>query len=375
MPPDCVPVQGVSPMNAYKSGWTQYARSVMGEGVPKYARLSRSLTQWVDGFEPTLLYGFLGSLEQMGLIQLLANWKRIPMVVHMMDDWPSVLYSRGLLAPVVAPLVQRKLKAVFGQATVRMAICDEMCEEYRRRYGYDFLSFQNALDVDRWIPFRRRQWKASSPFIVRYVGSIVPDGQRRSLQDICQAVEELASSGEQIEMWVHTSPGDSGYLREAGFPSSSVHLERPPGQEQIARLLAEADLLVLPYNFDQRSARYIKLSLPTKAPAYMISATPILVYAPGDVATAKYAMREGWGHVVSTQGIHVLRDELCRLMKDDPMRQRLGECVYFLACERHNASTIRPAFWKALTDSTQGSVQTRSAWEACSIAPVEDIHE
>jgi glycosyltransferase involved in cell wall biosynthesis len=223
-------------------------------------------------------------------------------------------------------------------------------------HGYDFLSFQNALDVDWWMPFRRRQWKAGSPFVVRYVGSIVPDGQRRSLQDICQAVEELASCGEQIEMWVHTSPGDSRYLREAGFPSRSVHLERPPRQEHIARLLAEADLLVLPYNFDQRSARYIKLSLPTKAPAYMISASPILVYAPSDVATAKYAMREGWGHVVSTQSISVLRDEFRRLMKDDMARQRLGERAYSLACERHNAATVRPAFWKALTDAAQASV-------------------
>lgn len=374
-PADCASVQGASLINPHTSGWTQYARSVMGEGVPKYAQLSRSLTQWVDAFEPTLLYGFLGSLEQMGLIQLLANWKRIPMVVHMMDDWPSVLYSRGLLAPVVGPLVRRKLEVVFGQATQRMAICDDMCEEYRRRYDYDFLSFQNALDVDRWMPFRRRQWKAGSPFVVRYVGSIVPDGQRRSLQDICQAVEQLASCGEQIEMWVHTSPGDSGYLREAGFPSRSVHLERPPGQEDIARLLAEADLLVLPYNFDQRSVRYIKLSLPTKAPAYMISATPILVYAPSDVATAKYAMREGWGHVVSTQDISVLQDELRWLMKDDVVRQRLGERAHSLACERHNAATIRPAFWKALTDATQGLAQTGRAREVCSIVTTEDTHE
>jgi hypothetical protein len=37
----------------------------------------------------------------------------------------------------------------------------------------------------------------------------------------------------------------------------------------------------------------------------------------------------------------------------------LGERAHLMACERHNAATIRPAFWKALTDATQGSAQTR----------------
>jgi glycosyltransferase involved in cell wall biosynthesis len=234
-----------------------------------------------------------------------------------------------------------------------MAICDEMCKVYRCRYGCEFLSFQNALDVARWIPFRRKQWKANVPFIVRYVGSIVANAQQESLLDVCRAVQELASAGEKIEMWVHTPQPDAGYLRAAGFPSGPIRLNGPPAHEHIAELLSKSDLLVLPYNFDKRSVRYIKLSLPTKAPAYMISAAPVLVYAPSDVATAKYAAHEGWGSVVSVQGVRHLREEIYRLMTDEKARQQYGERAHQLACERHNAASIRPAFWNCLMEAAR----------------------
>lgn len=76
-------------------------------------------------------------------------------------------------------MLRRELKATLREATARFAICEQMCEEYRRRYGYSFLPFQNALDIERWLPDSRADWKAGIPFVLRYVGSIVPDGQRK----------------------------------------------------------------------------------------------------------------------------------------------------------------------------------------------------
>jgi glycosyltransferase involved in cell wall biosynthesis len=287
----------------------------------------------------------------MGLISQLSKLKNIPMVVHMMDDWPAVTYRQGILGPLVRPFIRRQLDKVFRQAAVRMGICDEMCEAYGHRYGYEFLSFQNALDVERWTPYRRAQWKVNVPFIVRYVGSIIANAQQESLLDVCRAVQELALAGEHIEMWVHTPESDSRYLRAAGLPFTSVRLKGPPSDDHIAELLSMSDLLVLPYNFDERSIRYIKLSMPTKAPAYMISAVPVLVYAPKVVATAKYAANEGWGSVVSIQGVRHVREEIYRLMKDEEARRRYGERAHQLACERHNAASIRPAFWKRLMEA------------------------
>ncbi len=329
------------------------AKRVIGDSVPKRAYLTKALTAWIQEFQPTLLYGFLGSLEQVDLTRQLAKRWAIPLVVHMMDDWPAVLHTGGLLGPVVGPMLRHELKAALREATGRFAICEQMCEEYQQRYGYPFLPFQNALDIDRWLPDSRTDWKAGRPFVLRYVGSIVADGQRESLRDIARAVGRLSAGGLDVQLRIHSPAHESAYLHDLASPA--VRIEGPPDPNSIARLLAGTDLLVLPYNFDARSARYIRLSLPTKAPAYMISGTPILVYAPSNVATARYATREGWGHVVSTRGEEPVMSAIRTLVHDATLREQLGRRAREVAVARHDATVVKAAFWAALCEASRRS--------------------
>ncbi len=329
------------------------ARRFIGDSTPKRAHLTRDLTAWVNEFRPTLLYGFLGSLEQVDLTRQLARRWAIPLVVHMMDDWPAVLHTGGLLGPVIGPILRRELKATLHEAVARFAICEEMCEEYQQRYGHPFQPFQNALDVERWLPDSRINWKAGTPFILRYAGSIVPDGQRESLRDLARAIARLSAEAIDVQLWIHSPPQESAYLRD--LASHAVRIEGPPDPKSIAALLAGTDLLVLPYNFDARSARYIRLSLPTKAPAYMISGTPILVYAPGDVATARYATREGWGYVVDSRSEERLMLAVRTLMQNESLREQLGRRAQQVALARHDASVVRSVFWTALCEASRKS--------------------
>lgn len=347
---------GTPPPGPGGSGWLSSVKRALGEGAPKRARLTPALIEWIESFQPTLLYGFLGSMEQMTLMRLLAARFKLPMVIHMMDDWPAVLHTTGLLSPIMRPLIGRQLTSLLKLARVRLAICDEMCDEYRRRYGYPFRAFQNALDPGQWLPHARTAWQAGDPFVVRYVGSIVPDGQKESLKDIAMAVASLRNAGRKIHLRVHSPRADADYLRALHLSPEALTIEGPPDAARIQSLLATSDLLLLPYNFDARSARYIRLSLPTKAPAYMISATPILVYAPADVATAQYAAREEWGYVVHTNGEAAVSSALARLMDDPSLRERLGRRAQAVALARHDAGKVRREFWDTLAAaSTPGT--------------------
>jgi glycosyltransferase involved in cell wall biosynthesis len=336
-----------------RDGWLSRVKRVLGDGAPKRARLTPALIEWVETFRPALLYGFLGSLEQITLIRSLAARFRLPMVIHMMDDWPAVLHTSGLLSPIMGPLIRQELRNALKEARARLAICDEMGEEYQRRYGYEFRSFQNALDPAQWLPFARNEWQAGAPFIVRYVGSIVPAGQKESLKDIAKAVARLRKDGRKIQLRIHAPWTDADYLRDLDVPSDALSIEGPPDAELVPRLLASSDLLVLPYNFDARSARYIRLSLPTKAPAYMMSATPILVYAPADAATARYAAQQGWAYVVSLQGEEAVTAALKVLMGDTSLRERLGRRAQTVALARHDAEKVRAAFWDCLAAASR----------------------
>lgn len=342
-----------------RAAWLRLARQMLGDGIPRTARITQRLAHWLDEFRPEVLYTFLGSMAQIRLSSELARLLAIPVAIHMMDDWPAVLYRRGLLGPMFRRVVLKEFEAVLRRASLHFGICQDMCEEYEDRYGVPFLAFHNAIDMDQWLPHAKRDWKEGLPFIVRYVGSIVPDGQQEALRDICEAVASLNGSGVSVQMWVHSPKDQLSHLRDSRFPPDCLHLSGPPSSETIATLLSEADLLVLPFNFDARSAQYVRLSMPTKVPAYMVSGTPVLVYGPLEMATVRYAERDGWGDVVSTPGILALREALSRLMHDQAAREHLGRRAQMLAQQNHDAAKIRPAFQAALSKAAAGISTTR----------------
>jgi len=85
----------------------------------------------------------------------------------------------------------------------------------------------------------------------------------------------------------------------------------------------------------------------------MISGTPILVYAPGDVATARYATKEGWGHVVATRGEEPVMAGIRTLMQNAGLREQLGRRARAVAVARHDAAVVKAEFWKALCEASR----------------------
>lgn len=93
----------------------------------------------------------------------------------------------------------------------------------------------------------------------------------------------------------------------------------------------------------------------------MMSGTPILVYAPAGVATADYAAREGWGYVVSSSGESQLVAALRALMTDESLRRQLGCRAKVVAQTRHDAATVRTAFWETLRGAAKAMPVTSSS--------------
>jgi glycosyltransferase involved in cell wall biosynthesis len=328
------------------------SRLVVGDGMPRTFRLTPRLEKWLDEFSPDLIYSFLGSMAQIRLTSEVSRVRNIPIALHMMDDWPSVLYRRGIFGPVLRRIIQREFHGILKHAVLRMGISETMCAEYARRYGYAFQTFHNTLDVDDWLATSRRAWTAATVFRVFYVGSIVPDAQQKALRDICVAIRELRRSGVQIEFHIRSPRAQSAYLRSDSV-AEDVCFGDPPGNSEIGQVLAEADALVLPFDFDQHSAAYMALSMPTKVPAYMISGTPILVYGPSDLGIVDFAGRNHWAEVVSIRDSSHLQTALRRLVTEEAYRERLGRQAVTLARELYDSRRVRPAFHSALASAAK----------------------
>lgn len=338
--------QGAADRNSLK-------RRIVSDGFPRSVTISPALQRWIDAFAPDLVYGFLGSIAQIRLTRAIAERWRLPIAVHVMDDWPAGLYREGLLAPVLRRIMLSEFRQVLDRTALKLAISEPMAREYERRYGGTFRAFHNALQMDEWRQSARRQWTTARPAIVRYIGSILAEAQRDAIRDVAESIAQMRAAGRDVRLSIMSPDDQTAALRAWGYPADVLAISPAPQPDRVPALMAEADVNLLPFNFDADSARYLRFSMPTKIPAYMISGTPILVYGPPSLAAVQYAREAGWAHVVSEPGPGGVVTALARLLDDERYRRELGQRAQQRAEAAHEIGAVRGQFWSALAGAAR----------------------
>jgi glycosyltransferase involved in cell wall biosynthesis len=326
--------------------WYAALRVAGAEALMHGLHLLDSLLAWVEEFHPDVIYSQLASLGLIRLVDGLARKTGVPVALHFMDDWPTTLYREGLLAGHLRHRLDRELRALLERAALLMVISDDMARAFSNRYGREFVTFHNALDLEEWAAVRRVSWERGHPFQILYAGRIGFANQA-SLLDVARATEALASDGLDVRFTVltldmnHPAAVSMSGLAHVGVLPAIPHSEVP------ARL-ASADLLVLPLDFEERAQDFARFSMPTKTVEYMATGTPTLVYAPAENAVSRYAAAGGWGHVVGTRSGPDLTAALRLLVEDPVERERLARRSVELALAHHDAGPLREAFRAAL---------------------------
>jgi glycosyltransferase involved in cell wall biosynthesis len=310
--------------------------------------LSPALEQWIERFRPEVLYTILGSNGMMELVLAIQRRFGIALVVHMMDDWPNAVHRGGLLAPLARRRMERLLREALECASLRLGICDAMSEAYAARYRVPFETFHNAVDAARWGSPEKSENAIKD---VLYVGSIFAVAQLDALVDCCHAVARLAREGVPVRLTIHSPSMYAERYRDRLVVSDAVTLrDTITDDEAFFRRIAAADVLLLPVSFDARTVRY---SMPTKLPAYLFSATPILAYGPDAVAQVRYVRESGSAHVVSTPGVDAVAAGLRALLSDHKLRERVSARARRVALERHDLRMVRSRFQAALAGAAR----------------------
>lgn len=322
---------------------------VFGDGIPEQVCLTPELENWIQEFQPTVLYTILGSNAMMEMADRIRERFNLPLVVHIMDDWVSVIYRGGLLSFLQRKKKDKLVKKLIDKAAVRLAICDEMAAAYQIRYKQPFLSFQNTVDVSKWKEFEKDPRALGKPVRVAYIGSILPFAQLFSLIDCANAIQSLKAEGFLITLEIFSPVHLAEQYREMLVLGDAITLRDTIADDlEFFRKMQEVDILLLPVNFDKFTIEFIRYSMPTKVPAYLAVGTPVLVYGPSEVAQVSYAIREGWGLVVAEQNISKLKTALKQLAVDIGLRTNLAQRAREVARNKHDATTVRASFQKLL---------------------------
>lgn len=250
-------------------------------------KLSDDFCTWLDEFKPDVIYDQPSTRDGILFCLDVHSYLRKPLILHMMDDWPSTISDKGIFKRYWHRKIDQEFRRLLDRTSILMSISHEMGREYKTRYGKDFITFHNAIDLDFWNRNQRRSYELDKNPAILYAGRIGL-GIESSLELFVKAIEQINEENNMSVKFMLQTQDEPDWTADY----KSVTHNKFVSYSDLPRVFSEADFLLLPYDFTSESIKYIKYSMPTKAPEYMVSGTTIIIFAPEETAIVKYAKRD-----------------------------------------------------------------------------------
>ena len=318
-----------------------------------FADFSKILT-WCQAFSPQVIYTQPCEFPSFywWLPYRLSQSLKIPLVTHIMDDWPALIEKKYISSPIKSYLLRHELSKLLKISTENLSISDEMSREFKERYSVQFTKFHGSIELNEWLRINKQYENNNATFNITYVGKLHSKLQLQSVIDLAGVVSKLRDKGYNIFLNIYTP-----YIFDK---IARAHLSNLPGvlyggdveHVNFPSCLASADILILPVNFDKKSLQFVRLSMPNKVSAYMASGTPVLVYGPPETPPVSYADSCKWGYVVSNRNLEELENAVLKLMSSAELRKELGQRARNLALQDFDADKVRQKFRQLICDVT-----------------------
>ena len=250
--------------------------------------------------------------------------------------------THGLLSNYWHRKIDREFRSLLEITDMHLSISDAMSEEYLKRYGRSFRAFHNPIDPEHFNITLTSKISGDNRFRILYIGRI-GIANKKILVRFATFMSKYEPDGLSIEFVIYTKDIDNRYARKLA-KMHKVSVIEAVSHNEIPRLLKSYDLLLLPLDFAEAGLKFSKLSMPTKASEYMMSGTPMLVFAPEETAISRFCRRSECAHCVSTPDNRELAKAIDLLSKDKPYRERLSTNAMNLAEQLFDVRVVREEF-------------------------------
>jgi glycosyltransferase involved in cell wall biosynthesis len=303
--------------------------------------LTDDFLKWVKEYDPDVIYSQLSTLELIRLVTELHKQTKKQVAIHIWDDWPAIINRSGLLYLYWKKTIDKEFRNLINYSSILMSISESMSREYKVRYGKEFHPFHNPISLEEWLPHTKKDWSRKGKFCILYAGRI-GIGMEESIVEFAQCIHEL--SKEIPDLIFEIQSNDVSRIKNQVVFNNHVIWTKQIPYNQLPKKFSSADLLLMPVDFDERSLKFIKLSFQTKISEYMISGTPVIVYADKRTEVARYVNELGWGFLVSNRNSDNLKEAIKKLYGDQPLRRFLGSKAVMIACEKEDSIKVREEF-------------------------------
>ncbi len=299
--------------------------------------ISPQFLEWVKRFNPDYIYSQLSTLPLINLVYQISTDLQKEVVVHFMDDWPSSINRTGLFKHYWDHHVDKKLRQLLDQSSVRVAISEKMAFEYGQRYGGEWRYFHNPVDIERWKSIAKTKLPGKELRIL-YSGRIGL-GNQNSIKQLSDALKEWNG-----DIKIHLDIVTPEYQYFDNLQHGNCTVKKPFPYDKLPEIWTKYDLMYLPQDFDVTSLRFIKYSIPTKLTEYMITGVPILLHAPQETALFHYASRHNIAYLNNADNPAVLLNTLLDLLGNEQKYQSISKRAIQIAREKHNATAVQSEF-------------------------------
>lgn len=259
--------------------------------------LSPEFENWIDRIKPYAIYTSIGDIAMARFIlEFHERYPGIKIIVHGFDDWLSPTYK------IIKPKTHRALaeslfRQILSVATGRFTSSRKMADEYRLKYGYDFICFPNPVKI---IDMAYNLGKNDIPNIV-FTGK-VGWHNNKAIKEMMAAVESLSAGGTNIRFDIYTDSSKSRLCSFLGEIPDTTVIHEPVPNQKIPGILAQSHILYLPINIDQQTAMFTKYSMSTKMGEYLSSGVPVIYYGPKDIAMTEFLQEGECAYMVLQKG-------------------------------------------------------------------------
>lgn len=276
-----------------------------------------------------------GDLYDMPAACLACMWTSTSFVAYMFDDY---MYQwTGPLRQWAVWLEPKFIK----QAKAVIVPNEFLKDEYFRRYGVQSTIIRNPCDV------QGSGGNSSHPvvsdkamFNIVYTGSVY-HAHYDAFRNLVQAVQSLGRG--DILFHIYTAQPKE-QLESEGIAGNSVVYHEHIGQEEVNRVLSQADLLFLPLAFNSPIPEVIKTSAPGKMGEYLATGMPILVHAPADSFVSWYFRKNKCGVVIDDNNPVTLAQAIEKILAETELLRDIGENARHQALTDFDITAARSGF-------------------------------
>lgn len=243
---------------------------------------SKELNEWIQQFEPTVIFAVLGDCIFTHKIALkLAKRYNIPLSVYFTDDYVLDDLSSNIFQKIHYHNLKKIYVKSIAFAKKSFVIGEKMQKAYRDYFKHDFGILVNGIDIEIFKKFNINKIVNNKPIIISYIGGLHLNRWKTIIR-LAQIINQQNEFNIEFKVFSVAIPDDS--ILQA-FSRVGVSYCGSLNYEGVLKQMENSHFLLHIESFDEKDRLYTRYSISTKIPEYMMSKRGIIAFGPSDIAS------------------------------------------------------------------------------------------